>query len=158
MSTFDQIKQLIFQALQTDKYSDKFLVQKKMYLLQESTNLFNYHYIWEINGPYSIDLSDDYIDLINTSFSLDDIKLKLYVKDNIALINSLKKEKPNDLNDLSWYQLLASLLYISKNKVSWKVTSKAEIISILLIYQKFTINQCYQAWNILTKYEFINNF
>lgn len=151
----NQAKLLVFKAFQIDKLTDRQLLQKKIYLLQELIDIFNYHYIWEINGPYSINLSDDYFDLLNEEVILKELKLRQSIKDDITLINSLKNNKPNNLTNLLWYQLLSSLLFIYNNRTSWKVTNKAEIISTLLIYQKFTINQCYQAWNILTKYEFI---
>lgn len=151
----NQAKLLVFKAFQIDKLADRQLLQKKIYLLQELIDIFSYHYIWEINGPHSIDLSDDYFNLINEEAILKELKLKQSIEDDITLINSLKNYKPKQLTDLLWYRLLSSLLFIYKNKASWKVTNKAEIISTLLIYQKFTISQCYQAWNILTKYEFI---
>lgn len=148
-------KLLVFKAFQIDKLTDRQLLQKKIYLLQELIDIFNYHYIWEINGPYSIDLSDDYFDLLNEEVVLKELKLRQSIQNDITLINSLKNNKPNNLTNLLWYQLLSSLLFIYNNRTSWKVTNKAEIISTLLIYQKFTINQCYRAWNILTRYEFI---
>lgn len=151
----NQAKLLVFKAFQIDKLTDRQLLQKKIYLLQELIDIFNYHYIWEINGPYSIDLSDDYFDLLNEEVILKELKLRQSIQNDITLINSLKNNKPNNLTDLLWYQLLSSLLFIYNNRTSWKVINKAEIISTLLIYQKFTINQCYRAWNILTRYEFI---
>ena len=66
-------------------------------------------------------------------------------------------DKRSDLGEASWYELLASLLYIIKNRQSWGIASDDAAIFDALIKQKpqYNVPQCTDAFATLHKYGFI---
>lgn len=65
----------------------------------------------------------------------------------------MQEEKPNDFSLTSWYELLASLLYIEKNRESWKIEDGKDVLFDTLIKHKpqFSMDQCECAYAILKK-------
>ena len=116
MTNIDIAKGLIFQALKVEKdsFDDRLISQKKLYLLQMLGIDIGYSYNWYIRGPYSPHLSTyvfNNLDVLKeqdfSAYNLSDT-----VKKAIDKINNLENKKPESLSISSWYELLASVLYI----------------------------------------------
>ena len=119
MTNIDIAKGLIFQALKVEKdsFDDRLISQKKLYLLQMLGIDIGYSYNWYIRGPYSPHLSTyvfNNLDVLKeqdfSAYNLSDT-----VKKAIDKINNLENKKPESLSISSWYELLASVLYIYTN-------------------------------------------
>ena len=78
-------------------------------------------------------------------------------ENNIDIVNSLLEDKRADFGIASWYELLASLLYIFNNKRSWKIDEGDNALFGALIKQKPQYNkeQCAYAFDTLRKKGFI---
>ena len=118
MTDIDIAKGLIFQTLDVKKDSldNRIISQKKIFLLQEMGIDIGYSYNWYIHGPYSPDLTAymyENLDMLK-DYNFSGYKLSDIAKDKIQIINNLEKKKPHTLTVVSWYELLASVLYIVK--------------------------------------------
>ena len=116
MTNIDIANGLIFQALNIEKdtFDDRLLSQKKIFLLQELGVNIGYSYNWYIRGPYSPDLTTyifNNLDMLKEQ-DFSDYKFTDTVKGKIDSINGLAVKKPKTLTVTSWYELLASVLYI----------------------------------------------
>lgn len=135
------------------------LFAKKNYLLQSLGTDFGYSYNWYLRGQYSPALANyvySNIEILsNTDFN--DYKISESAEKNIKCVNELQEEKPNDFSLTSWYELLASLLYIEKNRESWKIEDGKDVLFDTLIKHKpqFSMDQCERAYAILEKDGFI---
>ena len=163
MNKIDIANGLIFQHLNISKeeFKDRIIYQKKIYLLQSLGTNLGYLYNWYIRGPYSPGLTNYVYNNLDILLSMDFSKYKLSdtVVKNISKINKLEISKPSSLNDVSWYELLASILYIHNNSKSWKIddTNPKEEIDLLLKYKpQYNLEQCEYAYDQLKKEEFIN--
>lgn len=163
MNKIDIANGLIFQHLNISKeeFKDRIIYQKKIYLLQSLGTNLGYLYNWYIRGPYSPGLTNYVYNNLDILLSMDFSKYKLSdtVVKNISKINKLEMLKPSSLNDVSWYELLASILYIHNNSKSWKIddTNPKEEIDLLLKYKpQYNLEQCEYAYAQLKKEEFIN--
>lgn len=121
MKNIDIANGLIFQALNISKdtFEDRLLSQKKIFLLQEMGVNIGYSYNWYVRGPYSPSLTTYIYHNLDMLKEQDFSKYTLQdnVQEKIDNINSLDKKKPETLSIPSWYELLASVLYICKK---WK--------------------------------------
>jgi len=153
---------MIFQALDIrnkDTFEARLVCQKKIYLLQESGIDLGYGYNWYIKGPYSPNLStyiyNNLDDFMKTDFS--NYHISSNVTEKINRINSIEESKPKDLNKSAWYELVASVLYIYKNHVSWRISSSFdEVFSKLEQYKpQFNWEQFIEAVKVLKEKEFI---
>lgn len=121
MTNIDIAKGLIFQSLgiKKDTFDDRLLSQKKIFLLQELGIDIGYSYNWYIRGPYSPDLTTyifNNLDILNEQ-DLSQYHFSDSVQEKIDIVNSLENSKPASLSIPSWYELLASVVYIQRN---WK--------------------------------------
>lgn len=116
MTNIDVANGMVFQALgvKKDSFDNRIISQKKIFLLQEMGIDIGYSYNWYIRGPYSPDLTTyiyDNLDMLKDhDFSA--YKLSDTAKAAIDAINGLEEAKPQTLSVVSWYELLASVLYI----------------------------------------------
>jgi len=118
MTNIDIANGLVFQALgiKKDSLDNRIISQKKIYLLQEMGIDIGYSYNWYIRGPYSPYLTTyiyDNLDMLK-DYDFASYKLSDDARSKIETINNLEREKPQPLTVASWYELLASLLYIIK--------------------------------------------
>ena len=67
------------------------------------------------------------------------------------------EDKREDFGVASWYELLASLLYIYKNSRNWNIDQKPDSLFKALIEQKPQYNeeQCNYALDVLAKRGFV---
>lgn len=164
MKNIDIARGLVFQKLGISKesFDDRLKSQKKIYLLQSLGTNLGYDYNWYIHGPYSPTLADDIYNNIDvlSSTNFSQYKIKETVANKIDLVNRLTVEPHEKLTDASWYELLASLLYIARNKKSWQISSgpeqKQEIFDNLLKYKpQYNQDQCENAYQVLCKNDFL---
>lgn len=118
MTNIDVANGILFQALgvNKDSFDSRIISQKKIFLLQEMGIDIGYSYNWYIRGPYSPDLTTyiyDNLDML-ADYDFSAYKLSDTARTAVDKINGLEKEKPQTLTTASWYELLASLLYIIK--------------------------------------------
>lgn len=118
MTNIDIANGLVFQALgiSKDTFDDRLLSQKKVFLLQELGVNLGYSYNWYVRGPYSPDLTT-YIfrnlDMLKEQ-DFSDYRFSEAVQGKVDAVNSLDNAKPDSLSTPSWYELLASVLYIRR--------------------------------------------
>lgn len=148
MNTIDIANGIVFQKLgvSKDAFDDRLICQKKIYLLQSLGTDLGYSYNWYVRGPYSPALTTyvyNNLDVLSTC-SFDEIRLNDQAQRNIMTVNKLREERPDDLSVSLWYELLASILYISKNSKSWRNDGSDESLSKELIKMKprFTMQHC----------------
>ena len=112
-----------------------------------------------MHGPYSPSLANYIYNNLEVLSSNDfsGYRLSSSAENNIDIVNSLSEDKRADLGRASWYELLASLLYIFNNKRSWKIDEGDNAFFDALIRQKSQYNegQCAYAFNMLRKKGFI---
>lgn len=121
MTNIDIANGLVFQALGVSKetFDDRLLNQKKVFLLQELGVNLGYSYNWYVRGPYSPDLTTyifNNLDVLK-EHDFSDYRISDAVQGKINSVNDLASTKPASLSIPSWYELLASVLYIHKK---WK--------------------------------------
>ncbi len=113
-----------------DSISDRILLQKKIYLLQDVGLPLGFSYNWYIHGPYSPDLTSAVYRIIPEGFeSVEDKNFKTEYKEMVDKVNKLETNSSyaRDLGVSSWYELLASISYwykkgiINKDKLTLRV-------------------------------------
>lgn len=161
MNNIDIANGMVFQRLGIckDSFDDRLICQKKIYLLQSLGTNLGYMYNWYVRGPYSPALTT-YIYANLDVLSRDDFshyKLAEVVEKNIQCVNNLEKVKRADCTASSWYELLASLLYVYNNKESWKIDDQEQSLFLTLIKYKPQYNkeQCKDAFRVLKDEGFI---
>ncbi len=161
MNNIDIANGIVFQklAISKDSFDDRLICQKKIYLLQSLGTNLGYAYNWYVRGPYSPALTTYlYANLdVLASNDFSDCKLAEMAEKNIACVNRLEKEKRSDFTTASWYELLASLLYIHNNRESWKIDEEEHPLFLTLIKYKPQYNeeQCQYAYKTLSDEGFI---
>ena len=132
---------------------------QKIYLLQSLGTDLGYTYNWYVHGPFSPSLANYINDNLEVLASIDfsGYNLSMSAQNNIDKVNALLNNKREDLETVSWCELLASLLYIFNNRDSWKIGEDEFSLYEALIKQKPQYNkeQCACAFNILRKKGFI---
>ena len=116
MTNIDVANGMVFQALgvKKDSFDNRIISQKKIFLLQEMGIEIGYSYNWYIRGSYSPGLTTyiyDNLDMLK-DHDFSSYKLSDTAKAAIDAINGLEEAKPQTLSVVSWYELLASVLYI----------------------------------------------
>ena len=133
MTNIDIANGLIFQALgvSKDTFDDRLISQKKVFLLQELGVNIGYSYNWYVHGPYSPDLTTYIFNNLDVLKEQDfsNYRFSDTVQGKIDSVNALANAKPDSLSIPSWYELLASVLYINKK---WK---KKNFFSIFIEYK-----------------------
>lgn len=151
----DVARGMVFQSLGIckDTFDARLISQKKIYLLQALGTDLGYSYNWYVRGPYSPDLTTYMYEKLDVLTSEDYSMYEMAedVIDKIESVNSLDDSRPSGLTESSWYELLASLLYINNNKESWKVTNSEELFSKLIQHKpKYDKAQCEKAHSALS--------
>lgn len=161
MNNIDIANGIVFRemAINKETFDDRLICQKKIYLLQSLGTDLGYTYNWYVHGPYSPSLSNYVYNNLEVLESIDfsDYNLSEDTENNIDKVNSLLEDKRVDFGNGSWYELLASLLYIFNNRNSWKIGEDNNTLFDALIKQKpqFNREQCVYAFDTLTKRGFI---
>lgn len=161
MNNIDIANGMVFQklAISKESFDDRLICQKKIYLLQSLGTDLGYSYNWYVRGPYSPTLTTYlYTNLdVLASNDFSDCKLAETAERNICRVNRLEEEKRADFTTASWYELLASLLYIYNNKESWKIDRQEHSLFLTLMKYKPQYNeeQCQYAFDILSNEGFI---
>lgn len=170
MTNMDIAKCLLFHQLGIrkdtfkDVFEDRLIAQKKIYLLQSLGTDLGYYYSWYLHGPYSPSLTSymySNLDWMQESESiLANYKLSSKTNENVRRVNELAQQPENDTNlgQSDWYELLASIHYIHKNRKSWAVTGKEEIFKKLQQYKpQYSKEQCEMAFGVLCEKGFLQN-
>lgn len=129
-----------------DSLSNRILLQKKFYLLQRSGINLGFQYNWYVHGPYSPDLtSAAYECMSEGKEAFQDFQLHGDVTKIIDKINNLINLKSsNKIDETSWYELLASYIYLRKeNDVE---TAKNKLVSAK---PKFSLEDANEAERIM---------
>lgn len=161
MNNIDIANGIIFQKMGVSKesFDDRLICQKKIYLLQSLGTDLGYSYTWYLRGPYSPALAS-YVYTnaqLLTDTNFDNYEISSKATENINRVNCLESKKTEKFTLVSWYELLASLLYIEKNRDSWKIEEGEEALFEKLIEQKpqFDVEQCKCAYTVLADEGFI---
>lgn len=155
MTNIDIAKGMAFQKLniRDDTFDDRLISQKKIYILQALGTDLGYEYNWYLRGPYSPSLTSYIYDNINllSIFDFSEYSLSNTAEKHLNLVNSLEKlNSDRNISVSSWYELLASLLYIKNNSSSWGVSDKDSIYENLIKYKpQYNRDQCEKAYDIL---------
>ena len=108
--------------------SERLRLQKAVYLTQALGLNLGYHYSWYLRGPYSTSLTQDYYQLADLIAAGDkpDVELNTPSKQALNKVQGLLR-KPVDVNLAvqHWYELLASLHYLTK--ISRKSEAEADV-------------------------------
>lgn len=161
MNNIDIANGIVFQkmAVSKDSFDDRLICQKKIYLLQSLGTDLGYTYNWYVRGPYSPSLTSYIYNNLEVLSSNDfsNYHLSKVAEDNINQVNTLLEDKREDFGVASWYELLASLLYIYKNSRNWNIDQKPDSLFKALIEQKPQYNeeQCNYALDVLAKRGFV---
>lgn len=160
MKSIDIANGLVFKALHIGKstFNERLVCQKKIYLLQSLGSDLGYEYNWYMRGPYSPSLTSyvySNLDLLENS-DLTNFTLNANVESNIKKVNSLEGKRDTELTPPLWYELLASLLYINKNKASWNVEDDQDLYKQLIeMKPQFNTEQCEHGMKVLREEQFI---
>jgi len=164
MNNIDIANGIIFQRLHLsiESFADRLICQKKIYLLQVLGSDLGYKYNWYIHGPYSPTLTNYMYNNINVLLTLDLEKYELSTQtlENINAVNRLQDNIREDFNVCSWYELLASIVYINENRYSWGIDAQVDLdggITNKVIEQKpqYTSAQCAFAIERLKRENFL---
>lgn len=161
MNNIDIANGMVFQKLSIskDSFDERLICQKKIYLLQSLGTNLGYTYNWYVRGPYSPALTTYiYANLdVLASNDFSDYKLAEMAERNIQCVNGLEKKIRSDFTTASWYELLASLLFIYNNKESWKIDEQeCSLFSTLIKFKpQFNEEQCQYAFGVLKEYGFV---
>ncbi len=110
-----------------DKFEDKLEVQKIIYLLQEYGVNLGYEYEWYIRGPYCKQVSTDaHAVLDNKMPAQNPEQLNL----NSEQIKQFKHLLDAHLNDTTWLEIAASVVYLKKHH--YPEDSLEEIVGYLI--------------------------
>ncbi|KGD19553.1 hypothetical protein DP42_4659 [Burkholderia pseudomallei] len=109
------------QSLAVDSLEDRMRLQKAVYLMQAAGANLGYRYSWYLRGPYSTALTQDYFAIAEAigEGDLDDTRsLKAEVAQRIrkAAKVLVKPAAARNISTHSWFELLASLHYLSKTE------------------------------------------
>lgn len=162
MNNIDIANGVVFQNLKLSKdtFNERLISQKKIYLLQSLGTDLGYTYNWYVRGPYSPSLTTYLYNNLDVLISndFDNYKISNITQKNIKAVNDLDEEKRDDFTSVTWYELLASLLYIHNNRVSWKIDEQdGSLFETLIKYKpQYNKDQCDYAFKILKDKAFVN--
>lgn len=89
-------------------FGDRLVLQKKIFLLKELGFDLGYTFGYYLRGPYCSELATDGYKI---KAMIDITKDKSCSNDSIKMLSELSK---NHENDIYWFEMLASLVYLSK--------------------------------------------
>lgn len=162
MNNIDVANGIVFQnmAISKENFDDRLICQKKIYLLQSLGTDLGYTYNWYVHGPYSPSLANYIYNNLEVLSSIDfsNYRLSASAENNINQVNMLIEDIQMDFKVASWYELLASLLYIINNKDSWKIDNKDTLFNTLMLQKpQYNIEQCKYAFETLNRRGFIQS-
>lgn len=161
MNNIDIANGVIFQkmGIRKETFDNRLICQKKVYLLESLGTDLGYTFNWYVRGPYSPSLTNYLYNNLEVLLANDfsQYSLSEIAEKNVERVNSLTKAKKQDMSVESWYELLASLVYIATNKQSWKIDDKKEsLFDILMRYKpQYNMEQCQYSYDVLCERDFI---
>ncbi len=98
-----------------ESFDDRLFLQKAIYLLQILGVDLRFRFSWYLRGPYSNALTQcafeiDGSDKLKTDF--DNLKLRPEVLQKVGTLRNWIEQKPNDLREPHWFELLSSIHYL----------------------------------------------
>lgn len=136
---------------------DRKRVQKAVYIGQEAGVNLGYSYGWYLLGPYSPELTQNYFTLNDDLMSGDEeyksYKLVESLSNKLDGVKSLV-EVPQEANlpQEDWLELVASILYLMKEK------NDVEITKTKLSQKKLHLMGCFDvAFDLLTEHGLVSN-
>lgn len=134
MQNIDIARGLIFKELgvSKDSFDERLISQKKVYLLKTLGIDLGFSFNWYIHGPYSPRLTTYFYDNLGILIEFDYSKYQLdeAVRQKTKIVNEILDQKPPHMNNSSWYELIASLLYLCKQNSNSK-----DLFNILKVYK-----------------------
>lgn len=129
------------------KFSDRLILQKKVFLLSEMGFDLGYSFRKYLYGPYSNELTSD-------AFKIG-VKEESDVKDSAVFFEKLKKLEEGHENNPRWFELLATITFL-RNK---EKHNKAETIKIIDEEKPYLSDENFfeEAYNRLLSLEIISN-
>lgn len=98
-----------------DTLEERIKLQKLLYLAQTYGLNFDYHYSWYFHGPYSSSLADVLYKIDESELMSSAQKLPLTeISDDANKIQRFKELVSPYLNDVTWLEAAASILWIRK--------------------------------------------
>lgn len=161
MNNIDIANGMVFQKMMIGKetFEERLICQKKIYLLQSLGTDLGYSYNWYVRGPYAPALTNyvyNNIDVLSSN-DFSSYKLSKAAEENVNKVNELVEGKPSDMTVASWYELLASLLYIDNNKESWKIDNQEKSLfkKLMKFKPQYNEEQCKNALGIMKRNAFM---
>ncbi len=105
-----------------DLFGDRLVLQKKIFLLKELGFDLGYEFSPYLRGPYCSELATDGYKIK----TLTEIKTDFCSNDSLKILSELSK---NHENDIYWFEMLASLVYLSKNNTFSKNELKEKLFN-----------------------------
>lgn len=164
MNTIDIVNGIIFNmlGLSIESFDDRLICQKKIYLLQALGVDLGYKYNWYVHGPYSPTLTNyaySHIDIFN-SYDFSGYELNEDAVERIAIVNDIANDRQEGCDEASWYELLASIVYVFSNLCSWGIVGGTdatdnEVIRKVIEYKpQYDEDNCIHALEILRNRNF----
>ena len=138
-----------------DNFSDRILVQKKIYCAQMLGVDFGFSFNWYLRGPYSPGLTSLAFEAINQGpEQLSNYHLNEEVTSKLDIVNTIANDgRKMGLSEVSWLELVASVHYLTCAATWIKKRTKDAIWEKLHEYKpKYTQTNFEKAWETLTDY------
>lgn len=145
-----------------DSFDLRLVLQKCVYLMECFGVDLGYRYNWYIRGPYCPDLTEDAFEIINNQDALAEYCKNWSLTDKSKLvINKMKQwieeNKPEQLEQKDWLELLASLHYINHNKYLQNKNKDSVINHLLEVKDWYDRNTVIYAYGVLEEVGLIEN-
>lgn len=139
------------------EFDNRLKYQKIIYLLQASDLSLGYGFNWYIKGPYSSPLAHDLFE-IDASIFQNSRSITFNNNEKILInINAFKEKLRNDMENVDYLEVLASLHYINKATFSGK--GRLEELKYRLLTIKPALNEIRDINNLIAKaYNNLSNF
>lgn len=104
------------------KFDNRLKLQKVVYLLQSSGMSLGYGYNWYVKGPYSSPLAHDLFE-IEKSSEIYEKNAEVKFENHEQIVHKLESFRDfldNDINDIKYLEVFASIHYINESTFSGK--------------------------------------
>ena len=104
------------------EFDNRLKLQKVVYLLQSSGMSLGYGYNWYVKGPYSSPLAHDLFE-IEKSSEIYEKNAEVKFENHEQIVHKLESFRDfldNDINDIKYLEVLASIHYINESTFSGK--------------------------------------
>jgi uncharacterized protein YwgA len=149
------IVQQIAGSFTIDKFADRLLIQKSIYLLQVLGIDLRFRFGWFPRGPYSEELAQVSQEIMSAKQELDKISPGFHLQQEaatkvLAVKNAIEKY-PDDLDRAKWAELLSSIDYILNIAKPNESIEHEKLVSLLAAYGKdqFTVDHVKSACQFL---------